>query len=134
MGVVQVTDARALFNPAWAVTVTSTNFVGVAGVGLDPQTIVAEAVSYWSGAILTALPTPTTGFAFTPGQTVGTVADAVAFDTNTTPNPTASFALLIADAGVGANTAGINPTLVVHVPAQMVADLYTGTVTHSLAP
>jgi hypothetical protein len=45
--------------------------------------------------------------------------------------PRTAFTLTL---GVGDNSATWNPTLIVSVPASAVAGVYTGTVTHSVAP
>jgi hypothetical protein len=119
LGVVTVTDARALLAPTWAATVTSTAFT--TGTATAAETIPTSDVNYWSGPTTTV--TPATGMTFVPGQPL--VTDAVALSTA----PTA----MSLTAGVGDNSAAWNPTLVVTAPAAAVTGLYTGTVTHSVA-
>jgi hypothetical protein len=117
LGVVQVTDLRALLTAAWTTSVTSTSFT--TGGATPAETVANSSVSYWSGAA-----TATTGTAtFTPGQANAAAAQTLA----------ASRTAFAASAGVGDNTASWNPTLIVTVPAQAVTGTYTGTVTHSVA-
>lgn len=118
MGPVTVTDLRGALTATWTTTVSSTDFT--TGGGTTPETIGKAAVSYWSGPA-----TATTGVGtFTPGQ----LTSAQAQDLSTART---AFTLT---AGVGNNTAAWNPTLIAAVPAAAVAGLYTGTVTHSVAP
>lgn len=118
MGAVEVTDLRAALTATWTTTVSSTDFV--TGGGTPAETISNAAVSYWSGPF-----TATTGNAVpTPGQPTAAQAQALSV-------PRTAFSLT---GGVGNNTATWNPSLIVAVPAAGVAGLYTGTVTHSVAP
>jgi len=117
LGTVTVSDLRANLVAAWTATAASSDFT--TGAAAPAETIPATDVSYWSGAA-----TATTGTGtFTPGQAA--VGDAVAIDT-------AQTAFALTD-GVGNNTAAWNPHVIVAVPAQAVAGLYTGTITHSVA-
>lgn len=118
MGLVQVTDARALLLPTWTATVSSTDFT--TGGATTAETIVKANVSYWSG-----LATATTGIGvFVPGQATALLAQSLSA-------PRTAYSLT---SGTGSNSATWNPTLVVAVPGAAVAGTYTGTVTHSVAP
>jgi hypothetical protein len=118
MGPVNVTDARALLVATWTATVSSADFT--TGGASAAETIPKADVSYWSGPA-----TVTTGEGtFTPGQVTAAAAQSLSI-------PRTAFSL---SAGVGNNSATWNPTLVVAVPAAAVGGLYTGRVTHSVAP
>ncbi|MFI7036963.1 hypothetical protein ACIBI0_09765 [Microbispora rosea] len=117
LGPIAVSDQRAALTATWAATVSATAFT--TGGGTPAETVPNTAVLYWSGPA-----TATTGTStFVPGQ-----ADAAAVqsldETRTAFSKTS---------GSGVNTAEWNPTVVVNVPAQAVAGLYTGTVNHSVA-
>jgi hypothetical protein len=118
LGVVTVTDARALLTPTWSATVTSSAFT--TGLGTGPETIPTTDVLYWSGPTTA---TTGSGTTFVPGQPLA--ANAVAISTG----PTA----MALTAGTGNNSASWNPTLEVTPPSSAVTGLYTGTVTHSVA-
>jgi hypothetical protein len=118
MGPVTVTDARGALTATWTTTVSSTDFT--TGGGTPAETIPKASVSYWSGPA-----TATTGIGvFTPGQLTAILAQSLSV-------PRTAFTLTL---GVGNNSATWNPTLIVAIPASAVAGLYTGTVTHSVAP
>jgi hypothetical protein len=118
MGPVTVTDARGALTATWTTTVSSTDFT--TGGGTPAETIPKAAVSYWSGPA-----TATTGIGvFTPGQLTAILAQSLSV-------PRTAFTLTL---GVGNNSATWNPSLIVSVPAAAVAGVYTGTVTHSVAP
>lgn len=119
LGAVTVTDERASDEASWETTVTATVFQ--TGAGTASETILPSEIDYWSG-----LATETTGTGtFTPGQV-----DAAAADPLDTTTPLIAFTHT---GGTGNNTATWNPTLVVNVPLDSQAGIYTGTVTHSVA-
>ena len=118
LGTVTVTDARAVLAPTWAAAVSATDFT--TGGATAAETIANADVNYWSGPAVVTSGAATT---FVPGQP--TSADQVPLSTS----PTA-FSLT---AGIGANDASWNPTLVVLVPASALAGVYIGTITHSVA-
>ena len=118
MGPVTVTDARGALTATWTTTVSSTDFT--TGGGTPAETIPKASVSYWSGPA-----TATTGIGvFTPGQLTALLAQSLSVSRT-------AFTLTL---GVGNNSATWNPSLIVNVPPAAVAGLYTGTVTHSVAP
>jgi hypothetical protein len=118
MGTVTVTDARAALTATWTATVSSTDFT--TGGGTPAETIPKANVSYWSGPA-----TATSGAGvFTPGQLTALLAVSLSV-------PRTAFTLTL---GVGNNSCSWNPGLIVNVPVSAVAGLYTGTVTHSVAP
>jgi hypothetical protein len=118
LGTVTVTDARALLAPTWAATVSSTDFTTGGGSALE--TIANTEVNYWSGPATASSGAETDFVAWQP-----TSADQVALSTSPTV-----FSL---STGLGNNSAGWDPTLVVGIPADAIAGDYTGTVTHSVA-
>ncbi len=119
LGTVTVTDSRGATDASWVASVTASVFQ--TGGGSPPETILPEEIDYWSGPS-----TASTGDGtFTPGQ--ATAGDA---------HPLSSVTPLTAFThcgGTGGNTASWNPTLVVNVPLDSIAGVYTGTVTHSVA-
>lgn len=118
MGPVTVTDLRSALTATWTTTVSSTDFT--TGGATPAETIPKAAVSYWSGPA-----TATTGTGtFTPGQLTALLAQSLS-------TPVTAFTLTL---GVGNNSATWDPSLIVAVPAAAVAGVYTGTVTHSVAP
>jgi len=117
LGTVTVTDDRKL-GLAWTATVSSTDFV--TGGASAPETITKAFVSYWSGPA-----TATSGLSVAvPGQL--TAAQAVNLTTSRTAFSGTGISLVT-------NSASWNPTLIVNVPAGVVAGTYSGTVTHSVA-
>lgn len=114
LGTVTVT---ATGGPGWTATVSSTDFT--TGGGTPQETIPNSVVRYWSGRA-----TATTGpGSFVPGQP--TANQAATLDT-----PRTAFRRTGSNA---ASSASWNPTLVVTVPGDAVAGLYSGVVTHSVA-
>jgi hypothetical protein len=119
LGAVTVTDGRASDEASWETTVTATVFQ--TGAGTASETILPSEIDYWSG-----LATETTGTGtFTPGQVDATAADPL--------DPITPLIAFTHTGGTGNNTATWNPTLVVNVPLESQAGVYTGTVTHSVA-
>jgi hypothetical protein len=117
LGTVTVTDTRGALGEDWTATVSSTDFT--TGGATADETIANDDVSYWSGAA-----TAVTGTAVrVPGQPLA--ANAQSLSTSRT-----AFS---ATATVGNNTTSWNPTLVVTLPSDAVAETYSGTVTHSVA-
>lgn len=119
LGAVTVTDSRAGSDASWTASVTATVFQ--TGTSSPPETVLPEEINYWSGP---ATSTAGTG-SFTPGQL--TAGDAAPLSSTT---PLTAFTH---GGGTGGNTAAWNPTLVVNVPLDSIAGVYTGTVTHSVA-
>ncbi|MFJ6151906.1 hypothetical protein ACWD6L_10510 [Micromonospora profundi] len=119
LGDVTVTDSRASDDASWTASVTATVFQ--AGGGSPAETVLPEEIDYWSGAA-----TATSGNGtFTPGQ--ATAGDAAALSSGT------QLTAFTHSGGTGGNSATWNPTLVVNVPLDSIAGVYTGTVTHSVA-
>lgn len=117
LGVVTVTDGRGSLTAAWTATASATSFT--TGGGTPEETIPNSSVRYWSG-----LATSISGVGtFLPGQ-------AAAINSVDLGASRTAFSLT---AGSGTNQASWNPTVVVPVPANVVAGTYTGTVTHSVA-
>lgn len=111
LGVVVVTDNRALLSATWTATAASTSFV--TGSGTGPETIPVSDVSYSPNSITTS----------------GTI-------TVTPHNITMSGApqpVVVGSAGTGDNTASWNPTISVNVPPAAVFGTYTGTISHSVS-
>ncbi|GIG90182.1 hypothetical protein [Plantactinospora endophytica] len=116
IGSVTVLDQRASLTPNWTATVISTDFT--TGGGTAQETIPNINVRYWSGQ-----PIATSGSGtFTTGQPGA--ADAVIINVPRT--------VFTHTGGTGSNFATWNPTLVVTIPQDAVAGIYTGTVTHSV--
>jgi|SRR5581483_610360 len=117
LGTVTVTDDRKL-GLSWTATVSCTNFT--TGGATAPETIPKVFLSYWSGPA-----TATSGLTIAiPGQL--TAAQATNLGTSHTAFSATGIALVT-------NSASWNPTLIVNVPAGIVAGTYTGTITHSVA-
>ena len=117
LGTVTVTDDRKL-GLSWTATVSSTDFV--TGGGTAPETIQKVFVSYWSGPA-----TATSGLTVSvPGQL--TAAQAVNLSSPRTAFSATGISLVT-------NSASWNPTLIVNLPAGIVAGTYSGTITHSVA-
>ncbi|MEV0350084.1 hypothetical protein AB0H88_30270 [Nonomuraea sp. NPDC050680] len=115
--VVTVMDQRAALNATWTASVSGTPLT--TGGGTGAEIIPLSALSYWSGPA-----TATTGVGtFVPGQP--TAASAQVLDEVYT-----AFSKI---SGAGRNSASWNPTIVVNVPDQAVAGIYTGTISHSVA-
>ncbi|MGW5264380.1 hypothetical protein ACWEQG_25685 [Microbispora sp. NPDC004025] len=119
LGPVTVSDQRAALTATWVATVSAAAGGFVTGGGTPAETVPNSAVLYWSGAA-----TATTGTGtFVPGQ--ANAAAAQALDV-----PRTAFSKT---SGSGVNSATWDPTIIVNVPAQAVAGVYTGTVNHSVA-
>ena len=117
LGSITASDQRATITATWTDSVTTTDFT--TGGGSGPETITKSAISYWSGPA-----TATTGTGtFVPGEI--NAAASQALDVSRTAFSKTS--------GSGSNSATWNPTLVIAIPSQAVAGLYTGTVSHSVA-
>jgi hypothetical protein len=106
-----VTDTRALLSAAWTATASSTAFT--TGAGTPNETIPATDATYSPGAITT------------PGTITATPTEITLTGAPQT--------VVTGTAGVGNNTASWDPTLAVHVPAQAVGGVYTGTLTQSVS-
>jgi hypothetical protein len=111
LGIVVVTDNRALLAAAWTATASSTAFT--TGGGTPSETIPVGDATYSPG---------------TP-YTTGTI---TATPTNITLTGGAQT-VVAGTAGVGNNTATWNPAIAVAVPAAAVGGLYTGTLTQSVS-
>ena len=111
LGVVTVTDDRALLSAAWTATASSTAFI--TGGGTPNETIPASDVNYNPGEITT------TGTITATGTTVTLSGLPQAVVTGT--------------AGSGNNTASWDPGLVVSVPSSNAGGVYTGTLTQSVS-
>ncbi|MFC9075655.1 hypothetical protein ACFTY7_01095 [Streptomyces sp. NPDC057062] len=107
IGVVTVTDDRALAFASWTATAAETDFTNGA------STIPATNANYDPGSI----------------TTTGTI---TATGTPVTLSHTATPVVTGTD-GVGDNTATWNPTVTVNVPAGAIGGAYTGTLTQSVA-
>ncbi|MCG5472238.1 hypothetical protein LADH09A_006276 [Micromonospora sp. LAH09] len=119
LGTVTVTDSRGAADASWVASVTASVFQ--TGGGTPPETVLPEEIDYWSGPLTASTGNGT----FTPGQP--TAGDAAPLSSGT---PLTAFTH---SGGTGGNTASWNPTLVVNVPLDSIAGVYTGTVTHSVA-
>ncbi|MEV4710509.1 hypothetical protein [Micromonospora sp. NPDC049374] len=118
LGPVQVNDVRGPVNPnAWIATVSATVFV--TGGGGPQRTIANGQVSYWSGPATRS----TGGGTLVPGQP--TQAQAVTLNV-----PREAFRKI---SGNGNNEVRWVPTIRVAIPSSVVAGVYTGTITHSVA-
>ncbi|MEV4498682.1 hypothetical protein AB0J84_23670 [Micromonospora arborensis] len=122
LGTVTVTDSRGAADASWVATVTASVFQ--TGGGSPPETVLPEEIDYWSGPAVGTPPTTGDG-TFTEGQL--TAGDAAPLSSVT---PLTAFTH---SGGTGGNSANWNPTLVVNVPLDSIAGIYTGTVTHSVA-
>ncbi|MER5319376.1 hypothetical protein ABT003_08575, partial [Streptosporangium roseum] len=89
------------------------------GGGTAPETIPTSDALYWSGPA-----TATTGTGtFVPGQANAAAAQTLGVSRTAFSKTT----------GSGNNSATWNPTILINVPDQAVAGVYTGTVNHSVA-
>lgn len=111
LGVVTVTDDRALLSATWSTTASATDWT--TGGATPPETIPVTDIGYDPGAITTTGTITATG---TPVTLAGTAA-----------------AVVTGTAGVGNNTATWNPSMSVAVPASAVGGSYTGTLTQSVS-
>ncbi|MEV0202683.1 hypothetical protein [Nonomuraea sp. NPDC050691] len=116
IGSVTVTDARTALTATWVAQVSATDFT--TGGGTPSETVANSRISYWSGnAVTTGTGTFVAG---QPNAGSAVVLDQVRVAYSKTT-------------GSGNNSAAWTPTIVVDVPAQAVAGIYTGTVRHSVA-
>ena len=114
LGTVTVDDERDLVSGSWTVTVTSTGFT--TGGGSPAETIPAGDITYDPGTPFD----PVGDATYTPG-------DPGSLD-STTP-----LTAMSASDETGVGGVSWDPTITVHLPAQVVAGTYTGTITHSFA-
>lgn len=111
LGLVTVTDNRALLTAAWTATAASTNFT--TGGGTTNETIPATDVTYDPGTVDHVGTITTTGTLITMSNSAQTV--------------------VTGTAGVGNNTASWTPLISVAVPSAAVGGAYTGTITQSVS-
>ncbi|MGI8751340.1 MAG: hypothetical protein ACR2MN_03340 [Acidimicrobiales bacterium] len=119
LGTVTVTAAGSLgfFLPSFTATASSTRFT--TGGGTPAETVSNSAISYWSGPVTTFTGLQTS----VPGQMSASQAQVLS-----TPRIAFSASGLILSI-----TTSWDPTIVVHIPAAVVAGTYGGTITHSVA-
>ncbi|MER7459724.1 hypothetical protein [Micromonospora sp. NPDC126480] len=118
LGTVEVRDQRGPTNPnTWVATVSATIFV--TGAGGPQRTITRDQIRYWSGPATRS----TGGGTLVPGQP--TQAQAVTLDVTREAFRKTS--------GNGNNNMRWSPTVRVAIPAGIVAGVYSGTITHSVA-
>ena len=111
LGVVTVSDNRALLNASWTATASSTNFTtGGGGPGL---TIPATAADYNPGHITVTGTITATPINITLSNSPQDVVDG--------------------SAGSGDNSASWNPTILIAIPGTAVGGTYTGTLTESVS-
>lgn len=116
LGSTTVTDNRGALLGTWTASVTSTDFT--TGGETADETIGKALVSYYSG-----LSTASSGTAVrVPGQATALLAQ----------DMSASRTAFSATGVVGNNSTTWDPTVVVTIPSDAVAGLYSGTVTHSI--
>ncbi|MGH9128923.1 MAG: hypothetical protein ACRD0E_08355 [Acidimicrobiales bacterium] len=115
---VSATGVLGLLLPSFTATVSSTSFA--TGGGSTAETIPAASIFYWSGpATATAgLQTPV------PGQLTANLAQSLS------SSPVTAFK---SSGTVLSITTTWDPTIVVHIPAAVVAGTYVGTITQSAA-
>ncbi|MEV1247396.1 hypothetical protein ACIBO2_34195 [Nonomuraea sp. NPDC050022] len=119
LGSVTVADQRAALSATWVSSVIAASGGFTTGGGTAAETVPNTAVLYWSGGA-----TATTGTGtFVPGQVNAAAAQSL----------DASRTAFSKTTGSGDNSATWNPTIVINVPDQVVAGVYTGTVNHSVA-
>lgn len=112
LGEVRVTDERAARDASWVATVTVSEDFTAGSPDFD-ETISGGHVAYHPGAAIDAFNGP-----FTPGH----------------PGSLANVRMAFSHpSGSGSNSVAWNPALIVHVPADGVAGVYRGVVTHSVA-
>ncbi|WP_220504493.1 hypothetical protein [Microbispora sp. H13382] len=116
MGTVTVADSRTGI-PPWTATVSATNFT--TGSGTPTQTITTANVSYWSGPVTASSGVGTRN----PGQP--TAASRVALT-----SPVTAFS---GRKQATPMSTSWQPTLVITIPSNAAAGVYTGTITHSVA-
>ncbi|WP_182901166.1 hypothetical protein [Microbispora sp. H10830] len=116
MGTVTVADSRAGI-PPWTATVSATNFT--TGSGTPAQTITTANVFYWSGPVTASSGVGTRN----PGQP--TAASRVALT-----SPVTAFS---GRKQATPMSTSWQPTVVIIIPSNAAAGVYTGTITHSVA-
>ncbi|GIH61028.1 hypothetical protein [Microbispora siamensis] len=116
MGTVTVSDSRGGI-PSWTATVSATNFT--TGSGTPTQTITTANVFYWSGPVTASSGVGTRN----PGQP--TAANRVAL-----ASPVTAFS---GRKQATPMSTSWQPTLVITIPSNATAGVYTGTITHSVA-
>jgi hypothetical protein len=115
LGAVSVADQRAALAAAWAVTVSSTNFMNITTGGTSAQeTVLNTAVGYNPGTAAAATKTGNGTFFPVNAPAVGAGSAAASW------------------AGVGVNSASWNPTIAFTLLPDQVAGTYQGTITHTL--
>jgi hypothetical protein len=113
-----VTVTTTLPNLAWTATVSATDCT--TGGGASYQTIAKSRLRYWSGPVFTS----TSINIATPGQLASG-------NQVTLTSPRTAFSAVVVP--LTASSLAWRPTLIVNVPATVVAGLYTCVVTHSVA-
>ncbi|MBB2743125.1 UNVERIFIED_ORG: hypothetical protein FHR35_002947 [Microbispora rosea subsp. rosea] len=116
MGTVTVADSRSGI-PPWTATVSATNFT--TGSGTPTQTITTANVFYWSGPVTASSGVGTRN----PGQP--TAASRVALT-----SPVTAFS---GRKQATPMSTSWQPTVVITIPSNAAAGVYTGTITHSVA-
>jgi hypothetical protein len=114
LGTVTVDDERDLVSGSWTVTVISTGFT--TGGGSAAETIPAGDITYDPGTPFD----PVGDATYTPGDP-GSL------------NPRTPLTAMSASDETGVGGVSWDPTITVHLPAQVVAGTYTGTITYSFA-
>ena len=119
LGTVTVSDTRTgILNNSWVVAAESTPFVlATAADPANPATNETLSVIGYSAGTVTKNVEPAVG-----GSTILTPAAA---------DIVAASSVVVTNVAVGANEAEWNPSLLVTVPANNLAGLYEGTITHS---
>ncbi|MGH9155496.1 MAG: hypothetical protein ACRD1K_06615 [Acidimicrobiales bacterium] len=116
MGTVTAT-ASGIVLPSFVATVSSTDFT--TGGGSSAQTIAKASISYWSGPVTASIGAQTP----LPGQL--TALQKVSLSTSREAFRSSGLVLSMSTSW--------NPTIVITIPAAVVAGTYTGTITHSVA-
>jgi hypothetical protein len=113
-----VTDNRATVLGSWNASAISTDFT--TGAGSTNETVSAADITYSPGDTFSPV-NPDTSTATYPAGTAGALDGKTGLPAVSTAD----------ESGVGG--VSWNPMLDIHLPAQVVAGLYTGTVTNSVA-
>lgn len=116
LGTVTVT-ASGLVLPSFTATVSATNFT--TGGATAAETVAKASISYWSGPVTASSGAQSP----VPGQLTALQAQALSV-------PRTAFA---STGLVLSISTSWNPTIVINIPAAIVAGTYTGTITHSVA-
>jgi hypothetical protein len=114
LGTVTVVDQRATVSGSWTAGVTSTDFI--TGTHSANETVAAGDIAYAPGLGSNPVNTDTT---YTPG-TDGVLDNTTALTAMSTSNES------------GSGGVSWDPTITVHLPAQVVPGTYSGTITHSV--